>query len=360
MPNIDVKTLINSTDLVNLVQTMMNVRLRQMGHEFRGPCPIHGGDNPTGFCVYRSKKTGIMQWTCFTHCGGGDAIDFVMKVTPNCDFPEACRILGGEDADPVQIRMLAEQRAAVAAKELEFARARMEKAKLDLQSARRWEEYHDNLDRYNTRGLWAARGIPQEWQEYWQLGYNPEFHLWRKKTDGDGYESFWKTPTLSIPIFAPGWKPVTIRHRLLQPFEENDKYRPDKASLESHSFIADPDRNPEWDGEFVVFEGEIKAAVGFKTLDSMEYQVIGVPGIKSLECAMPLLQHAGRVFIGFDPGVEASKRAFELAKRVDAIHPNRARLMRFTGKPDDMINNGWMDKSDLHAMMRGAVTPSYF
>lgn len=357
---IDARTLVESVDLVNLIQTMTGTPLHRVGHEFRGPCPLHGGDNPTGFRVYRSPHTGRMLWSCFTHdCGDGDAIEFVKKFN-NVGFIEACQFLGGDKADPEQIRVLAEQRAAAAAEDLRRAQIRMAKAKADLESARKWEEYHDNLDKFGARGLWENRGIPREWQEYWQLGYNPEFSLWRKKTDGDGYEAFWKTPTLSIPIFAPGWRPVTIRHRLLNPFEENDKYRPDKASLESHAFVADPDKPEGWDGEMIVIEGEVKGMVVFKTLDSVDYQVIGVPGIKSLECAMPLLQHAGRVFIGFDPGAEASKRAFELARRVDAIKPNRARLMRFTTKPDDAINGGWMGKGDLMAMMRGAVTPGYF
>jgi hypothetical protein len=68
-------------------------RLRQSGHEWRGPCPIHGGKDDN-FCV--KAETGC--WYCHSQCGRGSSIfDLEMALT-NVDFPaaanEVCRIVG--------------------------------------------------------------------------------------------------------------------------------------------------------------------------------------------------------------------------------------------------------------------------
>jgi CHC2-type zinc finger protein len=47
----------------------------QRGKRWRAACPLHGGDNPQAFSV----DAETLLWNCFTHCGGGDAVDFVMK-----------------------------------------------------------------------------------------------------------------------------------------------------------------------------------------------------------------------------------------------------------------------------------------
>jgi DNA primase len=41
-----------------------------------GCCPIHKGDNKTAFNVSLNNNL----WHCFTHCGGGSVIDFIMKM----------------------------------------------------------------------------------------------------------------------------------------------------------------------------------------------------------------------------------------------------------------------------------------
>lgn len=40
-----------------------------------GPCPIHMGDNKTAFHFNIEKKI----FNCFTHCGGGNVLDFIAK-----------------------------------------------------------------------------------------------------------------------------------------------------------------------------------------------------------------------------------------------------------------------------------------
>ncbi|HWY31194.1 MAG TPA: CHC2 zinc finger domain-containing protein [Candidatus Acidoferrum sp.] len=42
-----------------------------------GPCPIHGGSNPTQFRVSVSKNI----WNCFSECKhGGNVLDFIGKM----------------------------------------------------------------------------------------------------------------------------------------------------------------------------------------------------------------------------------------------------------------------------------------
>ncbi|MCP4655600.1 MAG: toprim domain-containing protein [bacterium] len=42
-----------------------------------GPCPVHGGDNPTAFVVHRSRNL----WFCFSRCAaGGNVIDLVCRL----------------------------------------------------------------------------------------------------------------------------------------------------------------------------------------------------------------------------------------------------------------------------------------
>jgi DNA primase len=49
--------------------------LRRSGDELIGPCPLHGGDNPTAF--HANVRTHL--WYCHTQCGGGGTVlDLVM------------------------------------------------------------------------------------------------------------------------------------------------------------------------------------------------------------------------------------------------------------------------------------------
>ncbi len=48
---------------------------RRGRRDWRARCPLHGGDNPEAF----SLNPETLLWNCFTQCGGGDAVDFVMK-----------------------------------------------------------------------------------------------------------------------------------------------------------------------------------------------------------------------------------------------------------------------------------------
>jgi len=68
--------------------------LRRRGDRLVGPCPIHGGDNPTAFSVDLS----LNRWYCFTGCSaGGDVVDLVRRLH-RVGFRDAAAILSGLSA----------------------------------------------------------------------------------------------------------------------------------------------------------------------------------------------------------------------------------------------------------------------
>jgi DNA primase len=64
-------------------------RLRRRGHRLVGPCPLHGGDNPTAFSVDVNRNI----WHCFTGCnGGGDVVEMARRLSDGT-FAGAARYL---------------------------------------------------------------------------------------------------------------------------------------------------------------------------------------------------------------------------------------------------------------------------
>lgn len=63
-------------------------RLKHHGNQLVGPCPLHGGDNPTAFRVHLARGL----WNCFTACGGGDIVDLICKIE-KCTKASAAHIL---------------------------------------------------------------------------------------------------------------------------------------------------------------------------------------------------------------------------------------------------------------------------
>lgn len=52
-------------------------RFKRSGDSLSGPCPIHGGENPTQFRVSVSKNI----WNCFSECKhGGNVLDFISRM----------------------------------------------------------------------------------------------------------------------------------------------------------------------------------------------------------------------------------------------------------------------------------------
>ena len=65
---------------INIQQVLcayqLDGRLKQKNDTLYGPCPLHGGNNPTAFRVELTRGL----WHCFTHCGGGDIVELVRHI----------------------------------------------------------------------------------------------------------------------------------------------------------------------------------------------------------------------------------------------------------------------------------------
>lgn len=76
--------------------------LSRKNDRLTGPCPLHGGDNPTAFRVHLQKGL----WRCFTACGGGDTVELVRRIH-GCSYAQAARHLSrlaeGPSAKPASL-----------------------------------------------------------------------------------------------------------------------------------------------------------------------------------------------------------------------------------------------------------------
>lgn len=237
------------------------------------------------------------------------------------------------------------RRAAEYAKEREEAlRAEIQRAQdalKELQEARAWVRYHEQLTDA-ARNTWGSWGIPDFFIEYWQLGFDPAHTVWTKGGE-------WTTPTMTIPIFEPiTWECSNIRHRLMNPPRPGDKYRPERSGLPQSFFVAEPD-NP-IKGRTLLVEGEKKAMVSFITADDPAFQVLGIPGKNMPNYLIDRLQEADPVYICLDPDATSAAR-----KLAATIGIERCRMIELPDKIDDLILKHDLDKYWLRNVMRQAV-----
>jgi DNA primase len=202
----------------------IGITLKHIGNRWQGVCPLHdNSDNPTAFVIYEDGDK--QRWTCFTHCGHGDIIDFVVR-WKHISLKEAIEYLNvginisHEEMLEITRKRREEAERYEAQKKLEY-----EAAVKSLNDARKWENYHNQLDENENklaRNLWRVRGVPDTWQDIWELGYCDCF---KYKVD----DTIYSTPTLAIPIRDDTNRVTNIKHRLLNPVNPKDKYRDRKS-----------------------------------------------------------------------------------------------------------------------------------
>lgn len=328
----NIEEILNKSDLIDLAEKA-GAKFQRVGGEYRSYCPIHGGHDPTAFVVY--EKDGRQLWYCFSDCGtGGDAISFVM-VWRGWDFKRACEFLGGDvQADPVEMKRLADERMAKARKDLEEKQARLEAARRELQVAELHLQYHNKMPGWG-RTAWYERGLDEGMQDFFTLGACEDFVV------NEGYH----TPTLTIPIFDERRQVLNIKHRLLKPPKPNDKYRPERSGLGAFpTFLAIPEMGYDG-GTIIVTEGEIKAMVTWSRLDESDIQVIGVPGRTQFNAIAEPLRDK-RVVVIPDPGAE--RDAYDFARKI------KARYLPMPDKIDDYILARDMKPNEVYRLLKQA------
>lgn len=338
---IDIAGIKSRVDLVTLVE-LAGGQPDKNGTGWRCACPIHHGDNPTGFRIYNQENG--LRWKCFSgKCGGGDSIAFVMA-WQGIEFGAACKYLSGENGiDTESMVRIAEQRAEWLVEKLQDDILQAQEAIRQLQEARRWVAYQDELK--NDEGairLWMAAGIPREWQYIWQVGYSADYRYWDSKLKQEAH-----SPSMTIPMFSAGWKCGNIRHRLLQPINPVDKYRPEYSGIPAEPFVSDPDMALGQGSELIICEGEKKAMVTYLTLDRPGVQVIGIPG-KTYRGVEKYGADVEQVYICLDPDAQHE------ANIMAGLFGDRARVIDLPYKIDDLVVQYGMDKFDIQNLLRTA------
>ena len=333
----DVQNVLDRSDLLQYVERAGG-KPRGNGKRYACACPLHGGDNPTAFSIYYQDNR--WKWNCFTgDCGGGDAISFV-ETWQGLDFKRACEwITGGALQDVEGMKESAARRFEEARLERIAAQEREEARRNELRLAELHVRYHNEMTQYH-KDEWTKAGIDEGMQKFWTLGGRNDFEYWIGETS-------YYSPTLTIPILNPERELMTIQHRLLNPHDANDKYRPERKGLKSHPFLAVPEMG--YDGGLVwVMEGAKKAMVTW-TRSNVDWQCIGVPSQESYKGMVEILRPIGKhVVVVPDPNTPRNDKsllkAWDLAKQIGG------KFLQLPQKIDDLILSVDLQQDDLFKM----------
>ena len=219
--------------------------------------------------------------------------------------------------------------------QIEREEARKRSAQLALKNLRDsqlWEDYYAQLD-VQGRAYWTGRGIPPAWQDFWQLGWNPQ--------------SRWGPPTATIPLFNDKWDLLNIKHRLVGNDTPGGKYRYELHGLDPPIFRAEPAEPLE--GHIYVIEGEIKAAVVKVTLNDRSL-VVGLPSASPSENIVNEFKGATHITLVMDPGAE-----LEAERLVGLLSANRCVILIPPLKIDDGILAGKLTATELRLLLAGAI-----
>jgi len=298
------------------------------------------------------KKTPTEYATACPKCGGKDRFILKMNSKTTGEAFAFCRQCNykwwsGKDNDwrpteeEIQTMLkLKEQRERQAYNEWQQSLA-------ELQAARKWAEYHRNLERLGYED-WNKRGIAKWVVDALELGIRENFPLWEK--DGDKWRTWHTSKTLSIPIWDAGRTPQNIKHRLLDlPQREGEyRYRYEKSNMGDPALYC----TEETKGVLWLCEGEIKAMRVWQEIIQAGIQVIGTASAHPSEKTL-----SG--FDGFDPiyyipdpdSFEKKSDGWSIAGRVtQQLGRDRVRIIRLPDKVDDMINAGIIDRFALMNM----------
>lgn len=341
MAKINLDDVFAKADLLAYVERAGGKPVRS-GSRYACACPLHGGDNPTAFSIY--QQGGEWLWKCFTGgCSDGykrDAISFV-QVWQGLDFKQACEwIVGGQIEDAQWMKESAEARLKAAQIEAVAAKEREEARRNELRVAELHVQYHNTMTQFH-KDTWTQRGIDEGMQGFWTLGGSSDFQY-------KSHDVLYHSQTLTIPVFNEARELMTIQHRLLNPVNPKDKYRPEKTGLHAPPFFAVPEMG--FDGEFIlVMEGAIKAMVTWTRCDS-DWQTIGAMSQEMYRHLEDGLKPVGkRVVVIPDPNsprnANSLKKAFALAKAVGG------KFLQLPSKIDDLILSADLKQNELFALL---------
>ncbi len=254
-----------------------------------------------------------------------------------------CNTLFWPDADKAWLPPSLAELAAWRQKQIETAEARKRSVERELANLRQsevWERYYEQLDD-TARTFWRTRGIGDAWQSFWRLGWDTEHSFYNNGTE-------YRLTTATIPLFSHDWQPLNIKHRIINPPADFDKYRYEIAGQPQPLFLTDPDK--ELTGHVYCIEGEIKAAVTFAWLEDGRATIVGLPGKNIGANVQADLAKAERLTVVLDPDVTLEA----CHKLVGQMGGQRTRVLVTPVKIDDGILRERPGKKDIECLLRQA------
>jgi hypothetical protein len=332
MPDrVDIEAVRRANPLIETIERLTGQQGKVVNHGWSlFFCPFHDDGAKRSFNVNPEKD----HWRCFGDCNtGGDVVDFVMKFR-GVDFLTAVKELGAPELSQEDRERWAAKRHA---DELEAAE-RMARRRELWRSAQPWEALHKQLGA-EQRQWYLRRGIPDDWQDFWCLGWTPQ--LWDLG------------PAFSIPFWNTEHECQTMQYRL-QVESDRGKYR-FEPDLGSAAFIARPDMP--LTGQILVVEGAFKAMVAHIKGTHCKLQVIGLPSKVSDGGICERLRQAERVWILGDPDAwdrpkNAPKDWLPAPIRWAQCIGQQARIIRHPTKIDDALLAGWLTSQGLRDILR--------
>lgn len=285
-------------------------------HSWRGPCPVCGGHRR--FVILTKYN-----WPYFY--GWCSECSHTIKAWEKVIMPIS-------DEQREQARRMAD--------ECDRKRNAERQAKLaQFTTSELWQELHRRLSAEHRR-QWEAWGIPEDWQDYLELGFTPD------KMYRDGNGELQHTPAYTIPYFhyAPD-KPQfkTLQYRLFNAQNPNDRYR-FEYGLPADYYMTTP-TDPIGD-QVVICEGAKKGIV--TRINLTDHTVLAVPAKGTWAGIIEAIKSCGCVYVILDP--DAKVQAVKLAR---SIGP-QARIVRLPVKIDDAVIDYGMERSAFQNMLRQA------
>ena len=305
-----------STPVEFLALGLDGVKFYEKRHnEFHGPCIFCGGKDR--FRIHTDRPFPHWNWEC-RKCGRKGWAD---QLNPRLR----------EELTPEMKAEYARKQ-----KESDIAKKNAQaKALATYQKSGIWEKYHKNLTEKH-HAWWRSQDIPDEWQDFWQLGYVSNLALGRT-INRHAY---------TIPKFGFGGAPTNIDYRIIDPLPEMGKYRPIRG-LPIAPFISRPNM-PDWNEVYIV-EGSKKAMVlTCHNIVPESGLAIGIPSCNSWAGVEKMAQKwETTIWIMLDPGAE------EWSYRLSRALGPPAIVVELPDKPDDMVLAG-ATRGDFLALMRKA------
>jgi hypothetical protein len=210
-------------------------------------------------------------------------------------------------------------------------KAAAERALELLNSQHLWERFAQANTQY-SRDVCKEWGISDQWREYLKIGFIPDYVIYKKN------ENSYHSPAISFPVWWAENKVQNIKLRVLNPEQDNDRYRNWYSTGEHYFYM--PLHDVSFDGGGIILvEGEKKAIVA-ESNNPTQYRVIGMQSKKPDPELFNLIANCEPVYIVPDPDAfkpEKNNAETGVQYLLRNIGRERARVVRLPVKLDDGI-----------------------